>query len=416
MEREAERDQTMAGVTSPGCRLCRALLAAMARPGILVRMCPAALVTGILAGSLSPISATTYLVLPDGSGDFPTIQAAVDAATDGDVIELGNGVFRGEGNCEVVLNKNLTVCSVSGNPAHCIIDCEGSPSDLRRGLDVGSGLSSTTLLHGLTIIHGYVDLCGGAVYCRSSITFQDCVFADNTLEYSYGGGAVYCQGCAPTFVDCRFERNVSLYQGGGGVKIEYGGPARFDRCVFAENVGTWGGGCALTMSSSAEFTDCVFWANAASDRAGGAVACFAGSRATLENCTIVGNAADGAGSGLYVHEDVLVSNSILAWNAGGEAVYCGTRDAITMTCCDVFGNDGGDWVNCLEGQQGIDGNLCLDPLLCDWQGGDLHLQLGSPCAPEYHPACGLIGALPVGCGQTPTEPMTWGRLKAAFRK
>ena len=33
-----------------------------------------------------PVTATTYVVAPDGSGDFPTIQAAIDATVNGDVI------------------------------------------------------------------------------------------------------------------------------------------------------------------------------------------------------------------------------------------------------------------------------------------------------------------------------------------
>jgi hypothetical protein len=40
-----------------------------------------------------PVSATTYLVTPDGTGDYPTIQLAVDAVVDGDIIELTPRTF-----------------------------------------------------------------------------------------------------------------------------------------------------------------------------------------------------------------------------------------------------------------------------------------------------------------------------------
>ncbi len=73
----------------------------------------------------TPVLATTYLVQPDGTGDFPTIQAAVEAALDGDVIELTNGIFSGNGNWDIdFLGKRITVRSQSGNPELCIIDCE----------------------------------------------------------------------------------------------------------------------------------------------------------------------------------------------------------------------------------------------------------------------------------------------------
>jgi len=43
--------------------------------------------------TLPSANAATYVVTPDGTGDFPTIQAAIDAAVTGDVIQLTDGVF-----------------------------------------------------------------------------------------------------------------------------------------------------------------------------------------------------------------------------------------------------------------------------------------------------------------------------------
>ena len=61
---------------------------------------------------------TTYSVNPDESGDFPTIQAAIDDASviDGDVIELGSGTFTGPGNRDISCSKALTVRSAAGHP------------------------------------------------------------------------------------------------------------------------------------------------------------------------------------------------------------------------------------------------------------------------------------------------------------
>ena len=42
--------------------------------------------------------ATTYFVAPDGSGDYPTIAAAISACVNGDIISLGDGTFEGDGN------------------------------------------------------------------------------------------------------------------------------------------------------------------------------------------------------------------------------------------------------------------------------------------------------------------------------
>ena len=78
--------------------------------------------------------AATYLLEPDGTGDFPNIQAAVDAAVDGDEILLADGVFEGLGNDQVDFRgKAITVRSQKGNPWNCILrgrDTLGIPSTL----------------------------------------------------------------------------------------------------------------------------------------------------------------------------------------------------------------------------------------------------------------------------------------------
>jgi pectin methylesterase-like acyl-CoA thioesterase len=68
------------------------------------------LTIALLAHGPSPSGASVYVVRPDGSGDFPTIQAAIDAAIDGDTVELADGTFRGDGNRDPdYLGKAITV-------------------------------------------------------------------------------------------------------------------------------------------------------------------------------------------------------------------------------------------------------------------------------------------------------------------
>ena len=55
----------------------------------------------LLIGSAAQATAGTYVVNPDGSGDYATIQDAVDAASNGDFIHLGDGTFMGTGNVAV---------------------------------------------------------------------------------------------------------------------------------------------------------------------------------------------------------------------------------------------------------------------------------------------------------------------------
>lgn len=105
--------------------------------------------------SFVPVLAATHVVLPDGTGDFPTIQDAVDAATDGDVIELGDGTFTGEGNRNIeYLGKAITIKSQSGDPESCIIDAQGIEGESRRGFSFKVGDVPAARLESVKIING----------------------------------------------------------------------------------------------------------------------------------------------------------------------------------------------------------------------------------------------------------------------
>jgi hypothetical protein len=91
---------------------------------------------------------------------------------------------------------------------------------------------------------------------------------------------------------------------------------------------------------------------------------------------------------------VTVTNTIIAFSTAGASVHCGQTDCFDFSCCDIYGNADGDWIEGIADQCGINGNICLDPCFCDAANGDLYLWDYSPCADE---GCVLIGAWSVGC-------------------
>ncbi len=108
-------------------------------------------------------------------------------------------------------------------------------------------------------------------------------------------------------------------------------------------------------------------------------------------------------------------NTIIAFGNQGPAVLCAGSSNCTLSCCDLYGNAGGDWVGAIAGQLGVDGNICADPLFCGAQNPEMPYSVSaiSPCAPDYNPECGLIGACPVGCGLSAVravEPSQQSRL------
>ena len=105
-----------------------------------------------------PSAAETHVLHPDGSGDFPTIQAALDASVDGDVIELTAGDYRGDGNRDIdFLGRAVTIRSQGADPASCVIDCQGSVETPHRAFNFDDGEGPASVLQGLTIRNGYVD-------------------------------------------------------------------------------------------------------------------------------------------------------------------------------------------------------------------------------------------------------------------
>jgi hypothetical protein len=111
-----------------------------------------------------------------------------------------------------------------------------------------------------------------------------------------------------------------------------------------------------------------------------------------------------------------IENTIVAYSMQGMAVTV-SSSSVSLSCCDLYGNFGGDWVGPIANQYGTDGNISEDPLFCDPEAGDFTLHGDSPCAPcsPPNPECGLIGAWPVGCGPTPTLETTWGAIKMLYR-
>jgi hypothetical protein len=93
-----------------------------------------------------------------------------------------------------------------------------------------------------------------------------------------------------------------------------------------------------------------------------------------------------------------LENSIIVFNSDTTgAIFCEGSSKTVLSCCDVYANEGGDWVGCIADQAGVDGNFSLDPLFCDTATGDYHLSWASPCLAWYNSCSVLIGALDAGC-------------------
>jgi len=381
------------------------------------------------------------LVKADGSGDYPTIQAAIDSVPTGYIIELDDGTYTGVGNRDLTFRgKELTLRSLNDNPDLCIIDCQG----LSRGITFDSNEGQGSILQGITIIDGYAsgaspDDLGGAVYlCGTCPIIANCKCLDS--EAVGDGGGVCCDSASVTLIDCVIDGNTSGGAGGGiriagtsspeilgtairanvadhsggGVAVLAPAEATFDECEIAGNstetspTNEQGGG-GLLAASPVTITTCAFHGNRSAGHGGGLhILLHAGSEPVIEECTVAGNAADSTGGGIYYAgtSSPLIEESIIWANCAavaGNNVYLGDWNPdMRFGCCDVDttqiegpGTFQWLWSNIVE----VPG-FC-DPVDCTGAPtvlGDYHLKDVSPCADaNAPPVCGLIGALDVGC-------------------
>lgn len=298
--------------------------------------------------------AATYVVNPQGTGDFPTINAAIAAVVDGDIIELTDGTFTGTGNYEIdFLGKQITLRSQSGDPALCIIDTQGHP-----GAIFGAAATSDARLETVTITN--VQLYDAAVSCSGGDpTISSCVFLNNSRALYFGDGArpsvegclfsggeealrAESSGTRPTFADCEFRDAICTTPTFALIDANWPGVAAdFQGCTFADNQRA-NGPLIDCGPGDLTFTECTF----------------------ADNTVASGEAVIKCRGTFDMIADVVLENTILAFTSQGQSVEGSTYGRITATCCDIYGNAGGDYVSNIAGMCGQDGNICADPLFC----------------------------------------------------
>ena len=136
-----------------------------------------------------PCVAGIITVDVNGPADFNNIQAAIDAANNGDVVEIQPGTYTGPNNYNIDFKgKAITVRSIDPNDPNTI---DATMIDIHKpGVYVfyfHNGETSSSIVAGLTIINND---CDGILCINSSPTITHCrLKADNNSGYR----GIYCQ-------------------------------------------------------------------------------------------------------------------------------------------------------------------------------------------------------------------------------
>ena len=229
------------------------------------------------------------------------IQSAVDAASNGDLIIVTNGIYQNGGRLTsdgatdlVVVTNAARIQSVNGPSVTSI-----NGSNTMRCIYLTHGASLT----GFTLTNGTAG-SGGGVWCDSTnVVLSNCQLINNTA--GSGGGA-----CSGTLTNCTLAGNKCPILGGNG-----GGAA---------------GSVLIACTLSANVTGTPYPNPSGSTSGGGASGCI------LNNCMVSGNSSYGAGAsggGAYACtlNNSTIANNYADYGSGG-AYNC------AMTNCTISNN------------------------------------------------------------------------------
>ncbi len=322
---------------------------------------------------------TSALAVPEFGGvlhvcddgcDYATIQAAVDAANEGDLIKVAAGTYTGvsarNGVTQVVyLDKGVTIQGgyttdnwIASDPEVNIttVDAQGqgraffivsSQEIVIDGLHItggnalgqlgghmptdpngssGGGVYVYCLAHDVTVtnnhFYGNTARQGGGMYtsfCGIAAKLQGNTFTANSATEAGGGLAVHAGGM--NIIDSFFELNEA--ENGGGYSTAAMGGGDFIRCTFINNhARRMGGGLALETTTALNET--VIMSNTADERGGGVG--FYGNISfspdvTFRNAVIADNQAGLEGAGVFIPSGGLAVHMLhttLTRNSGGD--------------------------------------------------------------------------------------------------
>lgn len=234
----------------------------------------------------------TLVVNWDGSGDYSTIQEALNAAGEGDTVVVMPSVGAPAG----AYVENLTFPALGITlensdlndptmPGKTIIDGGG----VDRVVTFDEGAPATAVIDGFTIQNGTATQGGGLRCANGAPVIRNCVVTGNSADE--GGGMLLWNGSV-SLESCTFTGNSATSTGGG---------------VHCSGYGAAGVNPTLT--------DCVISDNTVDEdwAYGGGVSC-SGIDVTLTGCTISNNDAGSAGrsgasgGGVYAHDCTVVLN------------------------------------------------------------------------------------------------------------
>ena len=289
-----------------------------------------AVIAPLLAG---PVFAETINV-PE---DYALIQDAIDASSDGDVIQISAGTYN---EIEIDMSgKNITLSGEVDTKGLPITTIDGQ-SRIGSVLIFQSGESRETTIDSLRIVNGF-NPQGASVYCLgSSPTLRNCFLEDGI---GFDGGAVFCDSASPLLQDCVMRSNTALNTGGAISCINMS-DVRITNCIIENNTASGHGGGLFSENSDVHMQNVEIRDNIAQDEGGG-IWCRYGNSVSITDSTISNNNALQVGGVAVLASTLTLQHCQITGNTGTSfigGVATVSTTGSTIENCIITQNEGGD--------------------------------------------------------------------------
>lgn len=189
-----------------------------------------------------------------GGTTYPTIAAAITAASPGDVI-LVTGIHTES----ITIDKSITLRGV--NPANDIVQAAAAPATSGAGsrvINIGAPAAAAlnVTVENLTIRNGNTNANGGGINVdkvTGLVILRNLIISNNFT--STNGGGLGIAGSNVNVIGCAIQNNSSTLDGGGIIAAPNNASAvsstvNFSRSLIASNTGRNGGGIYINGNNS----------------------------------------------------------------------------------------------------------------------------------------------------------------------
>ena len=234
------------------------------------------------------------------------------------------------------------------------------------------------VITGNLVTDNHGDFYGGGIHLRQ---WSNGLIEDNQIignDSKLGAGIHITYRSAPEVVDNLIEYNEAGTFGGGGINVYGSSEPTIRNNIIRRNTSSRGAGIAVLSGSKP-----VISTNLIVDNFDGAGILCVGTAPDIIHNTIANNTARWYSGGIHCEgASPTIEHNIISSNGDGYGIQAydySTPSEPAIRFNDIWNHPMGNYHPDIGDQTGLNGNISVNPVFVDAQGGDYHLVVSSPC-------------------------------------